>query len=288
LLDSIIKLTGPDGKLLAFNDDREDPGSRLNTHHADSYVMATLPAEGTYCVHVGDVARGGGEACAYRLRISAPQPDFALRVVPSSVALRSKSATALSVHVIRKDGFTGPIKLGLKTSDPFTHLSVVRLDSPLRVCRIASDIPIMRRLRSWRIANGQDPRLSRWLVHAKADRSSATWIRRLDCRLPPILGDEPARRKDPPTFNSDVPPILQQKCQNCHRSHHIGPFALETFEQARKRASDISLVVTERQMPPWKPAPGVGPKLKHDQSLSPREIAVLEAWSEAGRLTRQD
>jgi len=79
-----------------------------------------------------------------------------------------------------------------------------------------------------------------------------------------------------------VPPILQQKCQNCHRSHHIGPFALETFEQARKRASDISLVVTERQMPPWKPAPGVGPKLKHDQSLSPRELAVLEAWSEAG------
>jgi len=108
------------------------------------------------------------------------------------------------------------------------------------------------------------------------------------CLLPPILGDEPARRKDPPTFTRDVAPILQQKCQNCHRSYHIGPFALETFEPARKRASDISLVVTERQMPPWKLAPGVGPKLQHDQSLSPREIAVLEAWSEAGRLTRQD
>jgi len=102
------------------------------------------------------------------------------------------------------------------------------------------------------------------------------------CLLPPILGDEPARRKDPPTFTRDVAPILQQKCQNCHRSHHIGPFALETIEPARKRASDISLVVTERQMPPWKPAPGVGPRLKHDQSLSPQQIAILEAWSEAG------
>ncbi len=91
------------------------------------------------------------------------------------------------------------------------------------------------------------------------------WI--AGCLSPPILGDEPAWRKDPPTFTRDVAPILQQKCQNCHRSHHIGPFALETFEQARKRASDISLVVTERQMPPWKPAPGVGPRLKHDQSL---------------------
>jgi len=106
------------------------------------------------------------------------------------------------------------------------------------------------------------------------------WI--AGCFSPPILGDEPARRKDPPTFTRDVAPILQQKCQNCHRSHYIGPFALETFEQARKRASDISLVVTERQMPPWKPAPGVGPRLKHDQSLSPQEIAVLEAWSDAG------
>ena len=35
-------------------------------------------------------------------------------------------------------------------------------------------------------------------------------------------------------------------------------------------------------MPPWKPERGVGPKLKHDQSLSREEIAILEAWAEAG------
>ena len=91
--------------------------------------------------------------------------------------------------------------------------------------------------------------------------------------LPSVMGDEPARWKDPPTFTKDVVPILQKKCQNCHRSHQVGPFALETFEQARKRATDIALVATERQMPPWKPAPGVGPRLKHDQSLSPQEIS---------------
>ena len=64
------------------------------------------------------------------------------------------------------------------------------------------------------------------------------WI--AGCLLPPVMGDEPVRRKEPPTFTRDVAPILQQKCQNCHRSHQIGPFALETFEQARKRASDIA------------------------------------------------
>src|SRR5208337_1171485 len=100
------------------------------------------------------------------------------------------------------------------------------------------------------------------------------------CLPPPSLGDEPVRPKVPPTFTRDVAPILQKKCQNCHRSHHIGPFALETYEQARKRAPDIALVASERQMPPWKPEPGVGQRLKHDQSLSREEIAILEAWAE--------
>ena len=86
----------------------------MNTHHADSYLMAKLPADGTYYVHLGDTARNGGEEYAYRLRISPPQPDFALRVVPSSIGLRSKATAPVTVHAIRKDGFAGPIKLSLK------------------------------------------------------------------------------------------------------------------------------------------------------------------------------
>ena len=123
-LDSVLKLTDAKGTLLAFNDDHDDPGSGLNTHHADSYFMAQLPANGTYYVHIGDAAGKGGEEYAYRLHISAPQPDFALRVVPSSANLRSKDSTAVSVYAIRKDGFAAPIKLDLK--DPplgFSSLS---------------------------------------------------------------------------------------------------------------------------------------------------------------------
>jgi hypothetical protein len=113
-LDSVLKLTDAGGKVLAFNDDYEDLAAGVNTHHADSYLRARLPADGTYYVHLGDTARNAGEEYAYRLRLSAPMPDFALRVVPSSVSLRSKSTTTVNVHVIRKDGFTGPIKLALK------------------------------------------------------------------------------------------------------------------------------------------------------------------------------
>ncbi len=113
-LDSLLKITDASGKVLAFNDDYEIRGSGLNTHDADSYLMFQLPADGAYYVQLGDTARGGGKEYAYRLRISAPRPDFALRVVPSSLSIRGNGSGALTVYVIRKDGFKGPIKLGLK------------------------------------------------------------------------------------------------------------------------------------------------------------------------------
>ena len=113
-LDSVIKLTGQDGALLAFSDDREDLGAGVNTHQADSWFMAKLPADGAYYVHIGDTARQGGEEYGYRLRISSPQPDFELRVVPSSVRIRPNATGVVTVHAQRKDGFTGAIKLELK------------------------------------------------------------------------------------------------------------------------------------------------------------------------------
>ena len=113
-VDSMLKITDAAGTLVALNDDRSDPGSGVNTHHADSYLMVELPADGTYFVHLGDTARAGGEEYAYRLRLGAPRPDFELRVTPSSASMRSKATTALSVYAIRKDGFDGDITLSLK------------------------------------------------------------------------------------------------------------------------------------------------------------------------------
>jgi hypothetical protein len=136
-LDSVLKLTDAKGKLLAWNDDHEDLGSGVNTHHADSYLLTRLPATGIYYVHLGDTAHNGGEEYAYRLRISEAQPDFALRVVPSSVSLRSKSSAPLSVYAIRKDGFTGPIKLSLKDPPPGFSASPVSISGTQEVVRLA-------------------------------------------------------------------------------------------------------------------------------------------------------
>jgi hypothetical protein len=119
-LDSVLKLTDASGKQIAFNDDHEDKSSGLNTHHADSYLRATLPADGTYALHLGDVQNKGGAEHAYRLRISPPRPDFELRVVPSSVNIRGGGASVpLTVYALRKDGFTNEIVLSLKNSNGF-------------------------------------------------------------------------------------------------------------------------------------------------------------------------
>ncbi len=136
-LDSVVKLTDSAGNLLAFNDDCEDLEAGLNTHQADSYLMARLPADGQYFVHIGDTAQQGGREYGYRLRLSAPRPDFALRVVPSSLAIRIKSNSALTIYAIRKDGFTGPIKVSLRDPPPGFSASPVTLAATQNVARIA-------------------------------------------------------------------------------------------------------------------------------------------------------
>jgi hypothetical protein len=113
-LDSFLKLTDSAGKVLAFNDDHEDLAAALSTHQADSYLVASLPADGSFYLHIGDTARHGGAEYGYRLRISSPRQDFELRVVPSSVALASRSNATLTVYAQRKDGFAGPITVNLK------------------------------------------------------------------------------------------------------------------------------------------------------------------------------
>ena len=113
-LDSVLKVTDARGRLLAINDDHDDPEAGANTHYADSYVTVKLPSDGTYYVHLGDTTRNGGEDYAYRLRISDLRPDFALRVVPSSIFLRRNNSNAVTVFVDRKDGCKEPIKVSLK------------------------------------------------------------------------------------------------------------------------------------------------------------------------------
>ena len=94
----------------------------------------------------------------------------------------------------------------------------------------------------------------------------------------PTAPDKPATL----TYTHDVAPVLRANCVGCHRPDQVGPFALETYEQARKRAHDIASVTTDHLMPPWKPAANFGASFKHSKALTGDEIALLAKWAESG------
>jgi hypothetical protein len=140
-LDSVLKLTDGAGKQLAFNDDYEDKGSGLDTHHADSWLHALLPADGTYLLRLGDAQHQGGPEYGYRLRLSAPRPDFALRVVPSSINARPGASVPITVYALRKDGFTNEIVLGLKDAPRGFSLSGGRVPAHQDQVRLTLTVP---------------------------------------------------------------------------------------------------------------------------------------------------
>ena len=112
-MDSLLKMTDGDGKPFMVNDDTEDKGTGLVTHHADSRLLVILPETGTHYIHLGDTQKKGGKGYFYRLRISARRPDFDLRIVPSSINARPGSVVPLTVYALRRDGFNEDIKIKL-------------------------------------------------------------------------------------------------------------------------------------------------------------------------------
>jgi hypothetical protein len=84
-----------------------------------------------------------------------------------------------------------------------------------------------------------------------------------------------------PTFYKDVLPILQSRCQECHRPGEIGRMPLMTYQQTRPWAAAIKASVMTKKMPPWFADPHYG-KFANDRSLTKDQIDTLAAWAEHG------
>ncbi len=82
---------------------------------------------------------------------------------------------------------------------------------------------------------------------------------------------------EPVTYSRDVAPILQAKCQECHRPEGMAPFSLSTYRDARSWSKMIAEVVETERMPPWYAVDGIG-EWKNDRSLTPEEKATLLEW----------
>lgn len=85
----------------------------------------------------------------------------------------------------------------------------------------------------------------------------------------------------PVTFNKQVLPILQKRCQDCHRPGEAAPMSLLSYKDARPWAKSIRSAVLTKKMPPWFADPSVG-HFVNDRSLSQAEIDTLVAWVDGG------
>lgn len=83
-----------------------------------------------------------------------------------------------------------------------------------------------------------------------------------------------------PTFYRDLLPILQQRCQSCHRPGEIAPFPLVTYGETRQWAGEIQDAVRQGTMPPWFADPRFG-HFSNDPSLTPQQVATLSSWADA-------
>jgi len=168
-IDSLLRLTSADGATLEWNDDYTKKDGHLHkdtvglaTHHADSYITATLPEDGTYYVHLSDSQNQGGKAYGYRLRIAEPKGDFALRITPSSLFTYTGGTVAMQVYVLRKDGFDGEIKMelenapaGFKLKGSRIPLGCDQIHMTLTAPNIAPAKPVSLQLQGRAVISGQ-------------------------------------------------------------------------------------------------------------------------------------
>ncbi len=133
-LDSGVRVLDSAGHVLGSNDDRM-PGD------ADSCLTVHLPADGACFVEVSDSHGRGGPDYAYRLRISAPQPDFRLAVSPAGLAIPADACLPVTVHVLRTDGFAGPVAVALRDAPHGFSLSGATVPAKLDSVRMTLQAP---------------------------------------------------------------------------------------------------------------------------------------------------
>jgi Copper type II ascorbate-dependent monooxygenase, C-terminal domain len=84
-----------------------------------------------------------------------------------------------------------------------------------------------------------------------------------------------------PVFSKDILPIIQDRCQQCHRPGEIAPMSFLTYSDTRPWAKAIRESAITRKMPPWFADPNYG-HFANDRSLSKQEIETLVNWADGG------
>lgn len=120
-------------------------------------------------------------------------------------------------------------------------------------------------------------------------RFGTAWVAALTMILPTTAAwsDDNAPAGNP-TFYSDVLPIVQNNCQNCHRPAGanlgglIAPMSLMDYKEVRPWAKSIAKEVASERMPPWHADERFDGTFHNERGLTESEIATVVRWAETG------
>ncbi len=85
-----------------------------------------------------------------------------------------------------------------------------------------------------------------------------------------------------PTYSHDVAPILRARCEACHRPGQVGPFALQSYEDAKGHAKTIASVLEDGAMPPWKADARFDGVFVNQRKMTPAEKELVLRWISGG------
>ena len=106
---------------------------------------------------------------------------------------------------------------------------------------------------------------------------------------PEAIAEESQAASDaPPTYYGAVQSALERNCVSCHSDTRaslggmVAPFALTTYEDARRYAGSIARAVTTDYMPPWDADVQHKGLFNNERYLSDEDEQTLIAWADAG------
>src|SRR5258708_34631853 len=82
-------------------------------------------------------------------------------------------------------------------------------------------------------------------------------------------------------FYKQIAPIIFKNCAPCHRPGESGPFSLLTYDDVKRRATQIAAVTKRRYMPPWLAEPGYGDFVE-ERRRSDAQIQLIQGWAKQG------
>jgi hypothetical protein len=107
-LDAVLRILNDKGAVQVENDDQSSSTVRTSDSQIENW---TAPADGRYTLEIRDLNGAGGQEFVYALEMSPSHPSFRLELESDKSHLSPGLSYPVYVHVDRRAGFNGPIRL---------------------------------------------------------------------------------------------------------------------------------------------------------------------------------